>query len=143
MITQCVEMKKAIVEEDEFDQGCRQLLNLGHTLGHAIEKNSDFTLSHGQCVAIGMAMIARSAHRLGFCTAETRDTIISTLAQYGLPTETDQHPDAICRTALGDKKRQSDTITLVVPREIGCCELHPIPVSELHQWLPAGGTFQE
>ena len=135
VVSTCVEMKRAIVEDDEFDTGRRQLLNLGHTLGHAIEKNSDFTLSHGQCVAIGMAMIARSAARLGFCSAETRDAIISTLAQYGLPTDTDQTPDAICRAALGDKKRQGKTLTLIVPREIGLCELHKIQVAELQTWI--------
>jgi len=135
VVSTCVEMKRAIVEDDEFDTGRRQLLNLGHTLGHAIEKNSEFRLSHGQCVAIGMAMIARSAARLGFCTAETRDAIVSLLAQYGLPTDTDQSPEAICQSALGDKKRQGKTLTLIVPREIGQCDLHPIAVEELPQWV--------
>ena len=62
--------------------------------------------------------------------------MISLLRQYGLPTETDQSSEAILATALGDKKRRSDTLTLIVPRAIGRCELHPIPVNELPQWLP-------
>ncbi len=131
----CVDAKRAVVEEDEFDTGRRQLLNLGHTLGHAVEANSDFALSHGQAVAIGMAMMARAAAEKSFCSAETRDEIIALLRQYGLPTETDQSPEAICRTALRDKKRQSGTITLIVPREIGLCDLHPIPVEELMEWI--------
>ena len=135
VVTQCVDMKRAIVEEDEFDTGRRQLLNLGHTLGHAIEAGSDFALSHGQCVAIGMAKIAKAAVKHGFCTEETALEIISILQRFELPTETDQSPAAICETALGDKKRQADTLTLIVPKEIGNCVLHPIPVDELPDWI--------
>ena len=136
VVATCVEAKRDVVEEDEFDTGRRQLLNLGHTLGHAVEANSDFQVSHGQAVAIGMAMIARAAVKHDLCTEETRDEMISLLRQYGLPTETDQSSEAILATALGDKKRRSDTLTLIVPRAIGRCELHPIPVNELPQWLP-------
>ncbi len=135
IVAACVDAKRAVVEEDEFDTGRRQLLNLGHTLGHAIEANSDFALSHGQAVSVGMAMIARAAAKKGFCSAETRDEIIQLLRRYGLPTETDQSPEAICRTALSDKKRRSGTVTLIVPREIGRCDLHPIPVEELPEWI--------
>ena len=135
VVSTCVDMKRAIVEDDEFDTGRRQLLNLGHTLGHAIEKNSDFTLSHGQCVAIGMAMMARSAARLGFCTEATKNEIVSLLQYYGLPTDTEQEPMSIYLSALGDKKRQGSSLTLIVPREIGRCDLHPIPVEELKMWI--------
>lgn len=135
VVTKCVDMKRAVVEDDEFDTGMRQLLNLGHTLGHAIEANSNFTLSHGQCVAIGMAMMARAAERKGFCTAATKNEIVNLLQWYGLPTQTDQDPTAIYLTALGDKKRQGGKLTLVVPAEIGRCELHPIEVGELPAWI--------
>ena len=136
VVTTCVDMKRAIVEEDEFDTGRRQLLNLGHTLGHAIESGSNFELSHGQAVAIGMAMITRAAEKKGFCTPETTEEIIEILRKYDLPTETDQNPEAIYQTALGDKKRQGTTITLVVPTEVGTCILHKIPVEDLQTWLP-------
>ncbi len=135
MVTRCVEMKRDVVEDDEFDTGRRQLLNLGHTLGHAVEANSAFTLSHGQAVAIGMAMMARSAVSHGFCTPETRDEIIHLLTRYGLPVETNQTKESILQTALGDKKRQGGTITLVVPEAIGQCKLHTIPVEELGDWI--------
>lgn len=135
VVAQCIEMKRRVVEDDEFDTGSRQLLNLGHTLGHAVERNSGFTLSHGQCVAIGMAMMARAAEQKGFCSGETRDEIVALLEQYGLPTATDQSPEEICRAALGDKKRRGSAITLVVPEEIGQCKLHKIPVEELQSWI--------
>jgi len=135
VVSTCVDMKRAIVEDDEFDTGRRQLLNLGHTLGHAIEKNSNFTLSHGQCVAIGMAMMARSAARLDFCAEATKNEIVNLLQYYGLPTDTEQEPMSIYLSALGDKKRQGGSLTLIVPREIGVCDLHPIPVEDLMTWI--------
>ena len=135
VVAQCIEMKRRVVEDDEFDTGSRQLLNLGHTLGHAVEKNSGFTLSHGQCVAIGMAMMARAAEQKGFCSEETRDEIVDILTRYDLPTQTDQTPAEICQAALGDKKRRGSAITLVVPEEIGRCKLHKIPVEELQSWI--------
>ena len=138
VVATCVDAKRAVVEEDEFDTGRRQLLNLGHTLGHAVEANSDFTISHGQAVAIGMAMIAEAAVNHGLCMEETRDEIVSLLRQYGLPTGTAQSPERILATALGDKKRRSDTITLIVPREVGLCDLYTISVDELPEWIDIG-----
>ncbi len=138
VVAACVEMKRDVVESDEFDTGRRQLLNLGHTLGHAVEAGSHFNLSHGQSVAIGMAMIARAAAKLGFCSRETRDEIVALLRQYGLPTETDQSSEAIYQTALGDKKRKGGRLTLIVPKEIGVCVLETIPVEELPRWIEAG-----
>ena len=135
IITRCVEMKRDVVQTDEFDKGLRQSLNLGHTLGHAVEKLSNYSLSHGQCVAIGMAMIARSAVKFGLCDEDTRDEIVDILQAYGLPTETDKGPDWIVPAALGDKKRQGSKLTLVVPRLIGRCDLHKIPISELTEWV--------
>lgn len=135
VVTQCVDMKRAIVEDDEFDTGTRQLLNLGHTLGHAIEAGANFTLSHGKCVAIGMVMMAKAAVKHGMCSEETAEQIEELVKKFGLPTETDQSAEAIYKTALGDKKRQSGSLTLVVPTEIAHCALHKIPVEELPQWI--------
>lgn len=138
VITRCVTMKRDVVEEDEFDTGARQLLNLGHTLGHAVESGSGFTLSHGKSVAIGMAMIARAAEKLGFCAGTVRREIENLLLSYGLPIRTDQCANDLYAAAQGDKKRQGGSITLVVPKEIGTCILHKIPVTELPLWIEAG-----
>ncbi|MBD9281094.1 MAG: 3-dehydroquinate synthase, partial [Clostridiales bacterium] len=80
----CVEMKRDFVQSDELDRGARQMLNLGHTFGHAVEASSRFTLSHGKSVAIGMAMILRAACSRGLCSAEMRDAVIALLQRYGL-----------------------------------------------------------
>ena len=57
-MARCVEIKRDIVEQDEFDLGVRQYLNFGHTIGHSIEKNSGYEISHGRAVAIGMVLAA-------------------------------------------------------------------------------------
>lgn len=138
LIAQCITIKRDTVGRDEFDTGCRQLLNLGHTIGHAVEAGSGFSLSHGQSIAVGMAAIARAAVSFGLCAPETRDAILDLLGRYDLPTTTDQTPEALCAIALGDKKRQGNTITLAVPREIGRCELLTIPVEALGDWIREG-----
>ena len=137
IITQCVAMKRDLVQADEFDTGSRQFLNLGHTLGHSVEAGSNFSLSHGKSVAIGMAMIARAAEKFGFCTAETRQKIENILASYGLPRRTELPADALCEAALGDKKRRGNRLTLVLPEAIGRCRLHKIDIRELPDWIGA------
>lgn len=134
IVEKCVTIKRDVVNEDEFDNGARQLLNLGHTLGHAVEKNSGFTLSHGKCVSIGMALIAEAAWRKGYTKENLAPLIAEAAKMYGLPTETACTPEEIAHTALADKKRRGGSITLVVPREIGRCELVKAPVSELAGW---------
>src|SRR5699024_10518118 len=131
IVAACIDEKRKYVEADEFDNGTRQFLNLGHTLGHAVEQESNFALSHGQAVSIGMVLIARAAARLGLSSRGCAEEIEEKLTSFGLPTKTDMAPQAILAAALGDKKRRGDRVTLVVPRDIGACILHPVAVSEL------------
>lgn len=100
VIARCVAHKRDIVAEDEFENGSRRLLNLGHTVGHAVEKCSGYTVSHGAAVAIGTAVMARA-----FCR-EDREEILAVLKKFGLPLETDFTPEELAQAALSDKKRQ-------------------------------------
>lgn len=131
VITRCVECKRDVVCADEFDTGERQKLNLGHTIGHAIEKCSNFSVSHGQAVAIGTAMMARAFYGK---PAE----IEAVLHTFGLPTATDFSSEALASAALSDKKRMGSTVTLVVPRAIGSCILKTYSVTELQKIIEAG-----
>ncbi len=131
VITRCVECKRDVVCADEFDTGERQKLNLGHTIGHAIEKCSNFSVSHGQAVAIGTAMIARAFY-------EKPVEIEELLRAFGLPTTTDFSSEALAAAALSDKKRMGSTVTLIVPRAIGSCTLEKYPVTELQKIIEAG-----
>ena len=140
IIETCVTMKRDIVAQDEFDRGQRQLLNLGHTFGHGIEACSGFAVSHGSAVAIGMAMIVRSAAQLDLCTAGTRDAVLALLRQYGLPVDCAYPVEQMLGTILHDKKASGGSINLIVPTAIGSCEIRKTPASEISDWLRAGGA---
>ena len=141
VVAACVEMKRDIVNADEFDCGQRQLLNLGHTFGHAVEASSRFTLSHGKSVAIGTAMIARAACKRGCCAPDTRDAIVALLGRYDLPTECPYPADMLLGALCADKKIFGATLNLIVPTELGTCRILPVPVSEIPDWLRDGGAL--
>ncbi len=138
VIARCVELKRDVVKEDEFDTGARMKLNLGHTIGHGVEANSHFTLSHGKSVAIGMAIVARAAAKTGLCPPETRDQIIAAIELFGLPTTTDYSAEALFTSALSDKKRSGGTVNLIIPAAIGDCPIVPTDVTNLKSFIEAG-----
>ena len=138
VIAACVRHKRDIVVADEFDRGRRNLLNLGHTFGHAAEALSQFTLSHGKAVAIGTAIAARAAARAGICDQGTATRIMWLLERFGLPIFTHHTAAQLCEAALSDKKRSGDTVSLILPRSIGTCIISPTPVTELESFIQAG-----
>ncbi|WP_337927678.1 3-dehydroquinate synthase [Anaerotignum lactatifermentans] len=131
IIETCVSMKRDVVEEDEFDTGKRQLLNLGHTFGHAIEQKSHFQMTHGHAVAIGMHLIAKAAEAKGIAEKGTAAAIAKALEQNQLPKETTFSPAEVAEGTLRDKKRRGGTISFVFPKKIGDCEIVKIPVEEV------------
>ncbi len=133
IIQRCVAAKAQVVAEDELDKGNRQLLNLGHTLGHAIEKLSGFGISHGHAVAIGMVYAARLAYKLGLCQEACLTRIKRALEKCGLPVSAPYTPEALCAVALSDKKRAGASLTLILPEKIGKCALYPIPVEDMER----------
>ncbi len=138
VIARCVELKRDVVMEDEFDTGARMKLNLGHTIGHGVEAQSHFSISHGKAVAIGMAIVARAAQRQELCTAETKEQIVALIQQFGLPTETEYDAESLYKSALSDKKRAGGTVNLIVPIAIGNCILYPIEVTKLQSLIQEG-----
>ena len=138
IIARCVANKRDVVEQDEFDTGMRQLLNLGHTVAHAIEKCSDFTISHGSAVAIGTVTIMRAAVAQGLCPAHDLDALISLTKQLSLPISCPYDANALANAALSDKKRAGNHITLVLPYAIGDSRLCKIAADELTAWISQG-----
>ena len=138
IVATCVSMKRDIVQQDEFDKGERQLLNFGHTVGHAIERLSDYQISHGYAVAIGMMIETGAAVKQGFCPPECLNILADLLHHHNLPTRTDYNTDELFEAAMYDKKRAGDTITIVAPYEVGKCKLITIPVDELRSWIEMG-----
>lgn len=138
VIAQCVTLKRNVVKEDEFDTGIRQMLNLGHTVGHAIEKISDYTISHGKAVAIGMAIIAKAASETGLCDRSVCDRICKILKLFSLPTSTDYSLEALYSGLLTDKKRSLDTLNIIVPQEIGQCSIRKYHTYDVKSFIKAG-----
>ena len=132
VITRCVELKRDVVMEDEFDTGARMKLNLGHTVGHGVEAKSHFAISHGKAVAIGMAIVSRASA----CADTPR--IVALLEQFGLPTRTDYSADDLFTYTLSDKKRSGGTVNLIIPRAIGDCAITPTKVESLKSFIQAG-----
>lgn len=138
VIETCVRHKAAIVAEDERDTGLRRLLNLGHTFGHAVESRSGYTLLHGEAVSVGMAMICRAACAKGLLSQSDFEAVAALLRAFDLPTETDYSADELYDTLLLDKKFSGGKLHLIVPREIGRCDILPVTPDELRFWLEAG-----
>ena len=138
VIARCIRYKAGVVERDEKERGERRKLNLGHTVGHAIEKCSGYAIPHGHAVAAGLAVMARASERLGWAEPGVSARIAACLEKNGLPTGTDYPAEALAKAALADKKRSGDSITIVVPKAIGDCELKRIPVTELLPIIAAG-----
>lgn len=138
IIAACVSIKRDVVNCDEFDTGLRQLLNYGHTIGHAIEKCSNFKITHGHAVAIGMAIITNAAEKDGFCERGTYQKVIDTLTKCGLPTKCEYSAEELYNVTLSDKKRAGNTVTLVLPEKCGNCVLHKVFTEELLEYIKKG-----
>ena len=129
VVARCVEIKRDVVQQDEFDNGIRGLLNFGHTFGHAIEKLSNFAVSHGEAVAKGMVIAARMAPLCGLC--DVADELSALLVQYGFDIGCPYSAKEVYDALLSDKKRRGDKISVVLPRSVGECVLVTLPVEEL------------
>ena len=132
VIARCVEWKRDVVMADEYDTGERMKLNLGHTIGHGVEARSNFTLSHGKSVAIGMAIVCRAS------ACPDTEIILNLLQQFGLPVSTQYSAEELYRYTLSDKKRSGSFVKLIIPQSIGNCSIVPTPVQTLQSFIEAG-----
>lgn len=138
IIENCVKYKGSIVELDEKEGGPRKLLNLGHTIGHAVEALSGYSVSHGHAVSIGMAYIAGYSYKKGICTEECFYRIINTLKLNGLPVTTDYSSAELAGSITSDKKRNGDKITLILPKSIGECQMQSVDINEMEHIIELG-----
>jgi 3-dehydroquinate synthase len=121
LVTRSVELKAAVVRDDTREHGRRKTLNFGHTLGHAVELVSGFSLLHGQAVAIGMVLEARLAERLGVAARGTSDEIERVVRAAGLPAARPPmfDADAILAATRHDKKARGGSVAYALPARIG------------------------
>ena len=136
VVVHSVRLKAAIVGRDEREHGERRKLNLGHTFGHAVEKCSR-EMNHGEAVAVGMAIAARLAVRLGLLAAETCDRIVRLLSALGFATESPVPVEQLLAAVTKDKKSEGGTIHLVLPTAIGACEVRTLTFEALSEIVKA------
>ena len=120
IITRCVDIKRMVVENDQFDTGERMLLNFGHTLAHTIEQHFHYQReSHGEAVAIGMYQITRIAEEKGLTPKGTADRIQQVLKTYGLPFECGLTLGTLTEAIALDKKNLNGNLNVILLHEIG------------------------
>ena len=138
VVETCVRDKQRFVSEDEFDRGIRAFLNLGHTLGHALEQESGFTLSHGEAVAIGMAVVTRASAKRGWCPADFPDRLERLLGRLELPFRSPYPAEKLLPHMLKDKKRSGEAVEVILPEDLGKCRAQPMEASALLDFMKAG-----
>jgi 3-dehydroquinate synthase len=121
VVRRSVEIKAAVVAQDEKEAGRRSILNFGHTVGHAIEATSKYEVLHGEAVAIGMTYEARLAESLDIAVKGTTRRIVSLLEQLRLPTERpgSSPVNQLIDAMQSDKKARDGMIRVALPRQIG------------------------
>jgi shikimate kinase/3-dehydroquinate synthase len=135
VVKRAMAVKIKVIEDDPYEKGFRAALNLGHTVGHAVELVSKFDLRHGEAVAIGMAAEAQYSARVGLAGAGLVDAITESLKALGLPIQIpEEMPRAeIIRAMRVDKKKNAKAIRFALPVEIGKVEL--VDVTDLETVL--------
>lgn len=117
----CCEIKAEVVSEDEREGGVRRILNYGHTIGHAVEGASDYTIIHGLAVSIGMVAAAKLAVMNGLLAETEKDRIVDLIREYDMPTQVPPELDRvrIKKYLLTDKKTVGGEVFYVLPSRIG------------------------
>ncbi len=135
MVKRAMAVKINIIEGDPYEKGIRAALNLGHTIGHAVELASGFQLRHGEAVAIGLVAEAKFAERLAIAATGLANAIAETLSALGLPVHIpkDMPRGRIVEAMRMDKKRNAKAIRFALPAEIGKVEL--VDVTDLESTL--------
>lgn len=133
-IARSCRIKAAVVAQDEREEGVRMLLNFGHTLGHAVEKQYRYgRVLHGEAVAMGMVYAARRSEELSLAPSGTAERLEALLVRAELPTELPRFARKAYLAALRvDKKRQDERIRFVVLRRIGHAETRPMTPEEIY-----------
>lgn len=138
IVARCVAIKRDVVNADEHESGLRQTLNLGHTIGHAVESANGYKLGHGSSVAAGMCIMARACAAKGWCSLETADRIEATVAAHGLPCGSDFSAEELYKHALSDKKRHGDTMNIVAIEGIGRVSVRTVSLDEFKELIALG-----
>jgi len=127
LIENCVKIKIEIVEKDEKEKNLRQILNYGHTFGHAVEKQSNYTLLHGFAISLGMVLANRIAVEKNILKQQDFDCIKNLLFRAGLPVYTMHKPTL--KDIQTDKKKHGNFVNLILPTRIGETIIHKVKIA--------------
>lgn len=132
----CAKAKADVVESDEKEGGARKLLNLGHTIGHAIEQASNFSVPHGVAVAAGIRRIAECSVKRGELSQKDFDIIVGLLQKYSLEYVCDVPSGKLAECAVLDKKRSADnSVDMIKIKGIGRCEVVRMSLDEFRTYI--------
>lgn len=134
LVARSVHVKIKVVEEDPFESGRRAVLNLGHTVGHALEKVSNYAIAHGDAVSVGLVAAARISYQMGLCNENVPRRVEALLRRVGLPVRHAMDPTELARVMITDKKVVEGRVGFVLIREIGSVE---------HGWEVAPEILEE
>ena len=135
LIYLCVDYKRMIVEQDEFEGGKRRLLNLGHTPAHGIERLSNYTIPHGKAVVMGLGIILNASLKHGYIDQKVYSALKSVVENCAGSQSAPYPIEEICSACLTDKKRSGDYITLVMVYGVGDCRPVKVSIAELKEYL--------
>lgn len=120
MVERSSKIKKLVVEKDPTEKGDRALLNFGHTIGHAIEKHKNFTLTHGECVALGMVAAAFISWKHEWLSMDEYYEIRDMLVPFQLPISLeDMNPEEVLKLTKSDKKMEGNSIKFILLKKVG------------------------
>lgn len=145
VIEESLQIKKAVVEEDPTEKGVRAILNFGHTLGHALEKESGFTLTHGEGVALGCTAALFLSRKRGFLSREDCKLAEEIMTAFGLPVRCrNLNKENVLAHTLHDKKRAGDAIRFILLKKMGEAVIDPsVTGEEMREALDYLETFEK
>lgn len=137
VIIPALKVKQQVVEEDEFDQNQRLILNFGHTIGHAIEKTAGYgVISHGESVAIGMVKMTQHAEKIGLTAKNTTQKLQQMLNKFDLPlTFADFDPIQIKEAIIHDKKVRDDQLKIILLEKLGQAKIVSVSLDTIEEYL--------
>lgn len=126
-IEKCIRIKKSYIVHDVFDKGERQILNFGHTIGHAIEKYSQYNILHGESISIGMLLMSKKYNYY--------DNLIKILTKYSLPINFEYNKEEIYEYIKTDKKATNNYLNIILVEELGSGFIKKIKIEKIKNYL--------
>ncbi len=135
LLIECIKIKLNIIKDDLYDNGNRNILNLGHTIGHSIEKKSNFSIPHGIAVAMGLSFIGKLCLKKNILNNKSYDILIECLRYYMLKIKLPFDIKELIPYILKDKKNSGKKQTLILFEDFGKCRIEKIDKSILYDYL--------